>query len=105
MTYSIIGGNGKDFFKINNATGWVTTHGKTLDYEKQNLFKLRIRAVDHGKQPLSSSFEYRVAVKDVNEFSPQFSQKSYSFDVRGDAKVGTKVGQVCEFYNYFRLQS
>ena len=74
----------------------MKTKDKIIDYETQNLYKLRILAVDHGNPPLSRSVEYRVAVEDVNEFSPQFVNKDYSFSVRGDVKVGSRIGQVCD---------
>eukprot|EP00794_Sanderia_malayensis_P007199 gene7199-8005_t len=94
VTYSIIDGNGRDYFEINNATGLVTTKDKVIDYEQQNLYKLRILAVDHGTPPLSSSFEYRIAVKDVNEYSPQFTKNRFEFNIRANATIGTIIGQV-----------
>ena len=94
MTYSIIDGNGRDFFEIDNATGWVKTKSNKLDYESKKFYVLRILAVDHGKPPLSSTQEYRIAVQDVNDHFPQFVQQKYQFAVKGSAKIGTKIGTV-----------
>ena len=98
LTFSIIGGDGREVFRIDNETGWVFTKAD-LDYERKSLYKLLIRAVDHGKPPRNGTFEYRVAVEDVDEFRPVFLNKSYDFEVRGDAKIGQVIGKVS--LNYF----
>eukprot|EP00795_Rhopilema_esculentum_P000945 gene945-10708_t len=94
VTYSIIDGDGRNYFTINNETGWVRTKSNNLDYETQRFYVLRIMAVDHGTPPQSSTQEYRIAVQDVNEFRPEFFNKSYRFSIKGSVKSGTKIGTV-----------
>ena len=99
VTYSIDGGNGRNFFRIDNETGWVRTRGSNFDYEKQKFYVLRIMAADHGSPPQLSKLEYRIAVQDINEFWPQFVQQSYAFSVRANATTGTKIGTVSFDYD------
>ena len=94
VTYSVIAGNGRDYFKIDNETGWVKTTSNNLDYEKQRFLVLRIKAADHGSPPQETTQEYRIAVQDVNEFHPQFVKQEYEFSVKGNATNGTKLGTV-----------
>ncbi|XP_042680487.1 protocadherin Fat 4-like isoform X1 [Centrocercus urophasianus] len=68
-------------FHINTSTGVLTT-GTSLDRETMDNYELIIIATDSGKPPLSTSLALSIAVEDVNDNPPVFSQKSYSVTVK-----------------------
>ena len=105
VTYSIVAGDGKDYFRIDNETGWVRTKGNNLDYERQRFYVLTIMAADHGSPPQQSTQEYRIAVQDVNEYWPQFVKQKYEFSVKGNASVGTRIGTVSLYEKVVLLHS
>lgn len=65
-----------------------------LDYEAQRLHHLTIRAVDHGRPPLSSTQTFTVEVGDVNDRSPVFSQTIYNASVAENRDPGEPVVRV-----------
>lgn len=76
--------------------GWVYTKA-SLDFEKQESYKLTVLAYDHGEPKKEASMEYLIEVDDVNEFAPVFRGNSaggYSFQMYGDLEVGSVVGNV-----------
>ncbi|NXV05625.1 FAT4 protein, partial [Cettia cetti] len=68
-------------FHINNSTGKLMTK-KPLDREVMHSYELKIMATDSGKPQQSASLVLSIAVEDVNDNPPVFSQKSYSVTVR-----------------------
>lgn len=93
LTYSIIGGDGKDLFRINPNTGLLSTN-EIFDYELKSSYTLKVKVIDSGSPPLQSSISIVINVASVDEYSPVFPQEGYEFKVRGDAKVGDIVGTV-----------
>jgi hypothetical protein len=51
----------------------------SLDREKKSEYSLTITAVDGGNPRLSSRVDVTVQVLDVNDNTPEFSQKFYRF--------------------------
>ncbi|VEN50001.1 unnamed protein product, partial [Callosobruchus maculatus] len=90
--YSIADGTDKEFFKINEKTG-VITSAISFDYEEKNTYHLNIVAANPDS-PMFSSAEVRVYVTGVNEFYPRFIQPAFHFDVSESTEVGTKIGTV-----------
>ena len=76
-----------------NETGWVYT-SVPLDFEKKSLYNLSVLAQDHGTRPNMASFEYRIKVKDVNEYEPTFIRSKYEFQILASLQVGENIGQV-----------
>ncbi|XP_021248692.1 protocadherin Fat 4-like isoform X2 [Numida meleagris] len=68
-------------FRINTSTGQLMTE-KSLDREMMDSYELKIIATDSGKPPLSGSLVLSIAVEDVNDNPPVFSQKLYSVTVK-----------------------
>ncbi|XP_022092788.1 protocadherin-16-like [Acanthaster planci] len=91
LTYAIIEGSGKDLFNINSVSGEVTTV-RPFDYEKEESYRLLIRAVDKGGE--SVSVQAQVEITSQDDYQPHFDQKEYLFSVAQDAAVGTVVGTV-----------
>ncbi|KAK3597674.1 hypothetical protein CHS0354_040047 [Potamilus streckersoni] len=93
ITYSIVAGNDKKKFKIDQDSGVILTND-ILDHEDASSFMLTIQAMDHGEEPLSNTVIVQINVTDVNDNPPVFSQSAYTAKVREDLKVGTKFLQL-----------
>ncbi len=91
LSYSIIGGEDKDSFKINAATGAVLTD-TVFDYEAKNRYFLLLQARDMGGQ--TTSVHVQVEIESRDEFSPEFTEGSYRFSMPSDADVGYTIGKV-----------
>lgn len=92
IQYSIVGGSGKDFFKIDPKTGAITSKVK-FDYEERNMYTLDILAVNPDS-PMYGSTKVNVKVSGVNEYFPSFVQPVFHFDVSESAEVGTSIGMI-----------
>ena len=78
---------------IDTATGEVTFTG-TLEATGTIVYVLTIVVSDSGNTPLSVSVTITVTLSvtpDVNEFTPQISQDSYSTSIPEDTPEGTEV--------------
>lgn len=91
LNYSIIGGEGKDNFKIDVLTGAVTTE-MVFDYEVKNRYFLQLQASDIGGQ--TAVVQVQIDVESRDEFAPEFTEVSYRFSMPPDADVGYTVGKV-----------
>lgn len=70
-----------------------------LDRERQDLYELKIRAVDGGekdtgKPSLYSDAIVQIHIDDVNDNAPVFALSSYTVRIREDVPVGTVVAVV-----------
>ncbi|KAK3739519.1 hypothetical protein QZH41_016191, partial [Actinostola sp. cb2023] len=94
LTYTIFDGNTHSGFSINANTGVISTKNP-LDREKTASYALTVVAMDSGK-PFSQSARtvVTVAVDDVNDNPPIFTQKMFSGKIREDASIGSSVLQV-----------
>ncbi|XP_041929664.1 protocadherin alpha-13-like isoform X14 [Alosa sapidissima] len=64
---------------------------KTLDREKSAKHILHVTAVDGGNPPKSGTLNVSVAVLDINDNRPVFSQEVYSATIQENAPFGTVV--------------
>ena len=93
VRYSILGGS--RWFDVNSHSGNVTTVAR-IDREGSapaNTW-LRISAVDQGSPALSSTTVIYVAISDVNDHVPVFTQKVYNKTVQENLEVGSLVVSV-----------
>ena len=97
------GNNGKvncsvedEYFKLAEVDSdkYMLSVAKSLDREKQDKHTLMINCVDQGTPPLTSSAEMTIAVTDVNDFPPEFTQKLYRMSVRENQQKDILVGPV-----------
>lgn len=83
--------------------GWVYTKA-SLDFEKEEFYKLTVLAFDHGEPQKEASMEYTIEVEDENEFAPVFEGGGkgggYSFQMYGDLEVGSIIGNVSSLIFY-----
>jgi hypothetical protein len=93
LTYSIIGGDGKGLFLIDQQTGWLSTN-RTFDYETKSSYILQVKATDSGSPPLQSNITIVVNIQSVDEYPPVFAKSQYEFTVPGNAEVDYVVGQI-----------
>lgn len=71
FSYSIIGGNIKQAFKIDPQTGEIET-SKNLDRENIPMYTLLVGAIDTGLPPQTGSTTLNVHVTDINDNGPVF---------------------------------
>uniref|UniRef100_A0A3Q1HYB0 Protocadherin-16 n=1 Tax=Anabas testudineus TaxID=64144 RepID=A0A3Q1HYB0_ANATE len=93
VSYSIIAGNKRGFFTLEEKTGLLFL-AAPLDYETQRFHRLTVRAVDHGLPSLSSTQTLTVEVGDVNDQPPVFSQSIYNASVAENRDPGEPVVRV-----------
>ncbi|XP_062443263.1 protocadherin Fat 2 [Rhea pennata] len=95
ISYQILddGSDAAKFFNIDSSTGQITT-AQALDYEKNQQFRMKVRAIDHGMPPLSSDALVIVDVTDINDNPPEFSQLQYEAKVSEMATCGHIVVKV-----------
>ncbi|NXG99264.1 CELR2 protein, partial [Loxia leucoptera] len=77
-------------FAINNSTGWIVVASE-LDREVVDFYSFGVEAQDYGTPPMASTASVSVTILDVNDNSPEFTQREYSTRLNEDAAVGTSV--------------
>lgn len=92
IQYSIVGGSGKDFFRIDMKTGRIYSKLK-FDYEEKNFYTLDILAVNPDS-PMYGSTKVNVFITGVNEYYPKFVQPVFHFDVSESSEIGTSIGAI-----------
>lgn len=80
ITYEFVWSDSPCPLIVNPNTGELVLAG-SLDYEKNKIYRIRIRAIDHGIPPKSAIMDLILNVYDVNDNSPIFEQKLYNFEV------------------------
>ncbi|KAM9356589.1 protocadherin alpha-8-like [Symphorus nematophorus] len=88
-------GRGKqtDLFSINEQTGTVV-NTKTIDYEENNAFEIRVQASDGASSPRTSHAKLLIEVVDINDNAPEISVTSLLNAVKEDASIGTAIALV-----------
>lgn len=86
----------KKFFEIDSSSGKITTN-TVFDYESRGVFNITVLAKDSGQPQKTSDCTVHVVIEGINEFSPVFKNKEYSFSVLEDVVVGTVVSRVSAF--------
>jgi protocadherin Fat 4 len=91
--------DGPSSFYINSSSGIIYSDDE-FDREMNNEYKITVVAVDLGQPPLNGLVPVVVTVTDVNEFSPNFVDRSgmqvtsYNGTVFENMPLGTSVRQV-----------
>lgn len=94
VQYEILGGTGKDHFRIREDTGEIMSDA-SFDYEETNEYTLDIVAANPDSSSQMVGFTTVVVhITGVNEYYPHFVQPVFHMDVSESAKVGTSVGVV-----------
>ncbi|XP_054840624.1 cadherin-9 isoform X4 [Eublepharis macularius] len=103
IEYSIADGEGADMFDIitdKDTQEGIITVKKQLDFEKKNLYTLKVEATNTHPDPrffhlgpFKDSAFVKVFVEDVDE-PPVFNMPSNLIEVDEDAREGSIIGQV-----------
>nr|XP_012416964.1 PREDICTED: protocadherin alpha-8 isoform X4 [Odobenus rosmarus divergens] len=83
----------RDRFRIDPNTGEIVTKGN-LDFEKLNLYKIRVDATDKGHPPMAGHCTVLLKVLDKNDNVPQIALTSLSLPIREDAQLGTVIALI-----------
>ncbi|BFZ08354.1 hypothetical protein BsWGS_11393 [Bradybaena similaris] len=91
VTYAITSGNDDNTFAINNIG--VLSLVKSLNYQKQDTYKLEITATDKGSPTLAGTMVYIVHVVDKHQSQPQFVPAGSNFlsELEENIALGTTV--------------
>lgn len=92
ITYHIVEGNGEAVFSINKNSGLV--YVATGLREKSESFTLLLEAKNIFDQGLQDEMTLKIQIDDINDHIPLFTRDVYTFQIREDAFVGTKIGTV-----------
>ncbi|KAK7901840.1 hypothetical protein WMY93_018609 [Mugilogobius chulae] len=77
-----------DYFAIDGARGIVTVI-KGLDYERTTSYQLTINATDQDKKkPLSRLANFAIAITDVQDMDPIFTNLPYSTNIHENMPLG-----------------
>ncbi|KAK8767142.1 hypothetical protein V5799_006076 [Amblyomma americanum] len=90
LSYAISSGNEKLWFRIDPATGLVTT-ARPIDREQQDLLELKISAKDGGPNPRWAHAILRVQLLDENDQAPAFALSSFKASMPENAEPGSLV--------------
>lgn len=95
VSYQIVedGSDVSKFFRINGSTGEMFTI-QELDYEAQQHFQVKVRAMDRGDPPLTGETLVVVNVSDINDNPPEFREPQYEANVSELATCGHLVLKV-----------
>lgn len=90
FSYSIIGGNVGQAFKVDQQTGDIET-AKQLDRETVPTYELIIGAIDTGSPPQTGTATVRIELLDVNDNGPDFASSEVIGYVSENEPAGTII--------------
>jgi len=94
IIYSIVKKNGVHTpFEIDPRSGAIKSTEK-LDREKKPFYNFSVKAEDQGEIKKSSQVDVSIALNDINDNAPKFSQEKYKFSIPESTKVGSVVYKV-----------
>ena len=91
ILYSIVAGNERDRFTINQDTGLVTTGRRGLDREVEPVARLNISARDTAPSPRIAYTLLTVTIEDWNDNDPLFNDCPGTITLPQGAAAGTVV--------------
>ena len=80
-------------FAIDPLSGEITVSG-AIDFEEAKSYAFTVTAMDGGREPRFGTAEVAVQVRNINEFSPEFTQMVYSAAVCESAPIGYEILRV-----------
>eukprot|EP00794_Sanderia_malayensis_P006804 gene6804-7572_t len=96
ITYSILSGNERNWFKISSFSGLITTNSADIDYDALTdpFMLLHILAKDQGTPSLNSTAILNITIQDVNDNTPMFNKSVYSINVNESVIANSLLLQV-----------
>ena len=86
-------GEAAEFFALDASSGQLKT-SKSLDRETRALYSLTAHVQDRERPHWECTSEVMIALTDVNDNAPKFTQEWYTFAIPEDVEVRTIVGKV-----------
>ncbi|XP_051834541.1 protocadherin alpha-13 isoform X12 [Antechinus flavipes] len=80
-------------FHIGSETGEIRVKGQ-LDFEKNNMYEIRVEAIDKGNLPMAGHCTVLVEILDANDNSPEVFVTSLSLPVQEDSPPGTVIALI-----------
>lgn len=93
VIYSIVSGNEKQWFTIDQRSGLLTTRS-LLDREQQGSVRLKISARDGGPYPKYTHAQIKITILDENDEHPKFSSEMIEVSMLEDVPPGSEVTTV-----------
>lgn len=93
VIYSIVSGNEKQWFSIDQRTGLLTTRSQ-LDRETQDSVRLKISARDGGPYPKWAHAQIKITILDENDEIPKFGNEMIEVSLSEDIPPGSEVTTV-----------
>lgn len=90
FSYSIIGGNVEQAFKIDPQTGEIET-SKNLDRETIPMYTLTIGGIDTGLPPQTGTTTVKIEITDINDSGPMFDPPQVIGYVSENEPPNTKI--------------
>lgn len=90
FSYSIIGGNTEQAFKIDPQSGQIET-ARILDRETIPVYSLIVGGIDTGSPPETGTATVKINVKDINDNGPVFDPPQVTGRVLENQPPNTKV--------------
>ena len=72
ISYSIVGGNNDEVFRIDASSGMIFTTNISPDFEVYSSYNLILLADDNAVNPRQASIAVLITIVDVNDNSPVF---------------------------------
>ncbi|XP_041845610.1 protocadherin alpha-8-like isoform X20 [Melanotaenia boesemani] len=82
-----------DMFSLGKDSGEIRVRGE-IDYEKAEIFKLDVQAIDKGHPPMSADCRVIIKILDENDNKPEIEVTSLSKTISEDSKPGTVVSLI-----------
>ncbi|XP_057706842.1 protocadherin alpha-4-like isoform X37 [Corythoichthys intestinalis] len=82
-----------EMFNLDISTGEITIKAQ-LDFEKADVYKLDVQAIDKGHLPLSTDCRVIIKILDENDNQPEIDVTSLSKTVAEDSKPGTIISLI-----------
>lgn len=87
--------DGWKLFKVDSISGVINSNA-VFDYEEKNRYSFTLKATDSGGK--SKTVKVKILIESRDEFSPQFTERTYRFVLKtpdtGHLPVGYVVGHV-----------
>ncbi|XP_074606157.1 cadherin-23-like isoform X2 [Acropora palmata] len=97
IKFTIISGNDDGKFLLNETSGELFTAG-ILDYDTApNSYKLTIKAQDLGSTSLSTDKTITIALTNIDDNSPRFTERQVKLSVGENRPAGAVVGSVAAY--------
>ncbi|XP_071089001.1 protocadherin Fat 4-like [Haliotis cracherodii] len=88
--YAVAGGNGSQFFQIDQDTGFITVKA-SLQGRQNADYLLFVKAQDKGTPPQSTTVDVHFKITDVNNFAPVFTTQIFQKTITEDTPIGQTI--------------